>query len=299
MGEKPVLKGVIPPIITPLDADGDVDVAALERLIDFQLRSGVSGIFIMGSSGEGPWLDTAQRETLLRASVRAIDGRVPLLAGAMEPVASRVRERLPRLLELGADAAVVATPYYFQADEAVQCAHFAAVAADSPLPIVLYNIPGMTHNVLAPGAARHALQYQSVIGIKDSGGDPSLFAELLAMRETRPDFQVLQGSEAQSAWALREGADGLVPGFANLIPRPYRRLYEDPQNDALQQLAIDLGAMRRHGFFLNTLKYAMALCGFGSGRCVCRPDTLSRSAKTDIQRMVATLAPGAMACAPF
>lgn len=299
MGDKPVLKGVIPPIITPLDADGNVDEAAVERLIEFQLRSGVSGIFIMGSSGEGPWLDSAQRETLLRASVRAIDGRVPLLAGAMEPVASRVRERLPQLREMGADAAVVATPYYFQADEAVQCAHFAAVAADSPLPIVLYNIPGMTHNVLSPEAARQALQYESVIGIKDSGGDPALFSELLTMRDIRPDFQVLQGSEAQSAWALREGADGLVPGFANLIPGPYRRLYEDPQNDAMQELAIDLGDMRRHGFFLNTLKYAMALCGFGSGRCVCRPDALSRSAKTDIQRMVAALAPEALACASF
>ncbi|MCY4526736.1 MAG: dihydrodipicolinate synthase family protein [Anaerolineaceae bacterium] len=299
MNDKLVLKGIIPPIITPLNADGDVDEEAVERLIDFQLRSGVSGIFIMGSSGEGPWLDTAQRETLLRASVRAIDGRVPLLAGAMEPVASRVRERLPQLQEMGVDAAVVATPYYFQADEAVQCAHFAAVAADSPLPIVLYNIPSMTHNVLAVEAVRHALQHESVIGIKDSGGDPTLFAQLLALREIRPDFQVLQGAEAQSAWALREGADGLVPGFANLIPGPYRRLYGDPQNDAMQQLAIDLGAMRRHGFFLNTLKYAMALCGFGCGRCVCRPDTLSRSAKTDIQRMVATHAPEALACAPF
>ncbi len=299
MNDKPVLKGVIPPIITPLNADGDVDEEAVERLIDFQLRSGVSGIFIMGSSGEGPWLDTAQRETLLRASVRAIGGRVPLLAGAMEPVASRVRERLPQLQEMGADAAVVATPYYFQADEAVQCAHFAAVAADSPLPIVLYNIPSMTHNVIAVEAVRHALQHESVIGIKDSGGDPALFSGLLALREIRPDFQVLQGAEAQSAWALREGADGLVPGFANLIPGPYRRLYEDPQNDAMQQLAIDLGAMRRHGFFLNTLKYAMALCGFGCGRCVCRPDALGRSAKTEIQRMVATLAPEALACAPF
>ena len=248
MKNGPELKGVIPPIITPLDADGAVDEEAVERLIEFQLRSGVSGIFIMGSSGEGPWLDTTQRETLLRASVRAIDGRVPLLAGVMEPVASRVRERLPRMKALGADAAVVATPYYFQADEAVQRAHFDAVAADSALPIVLYNIPGMTHNRLSAATVRHALRHDSVIG--------------------------------------------------NLIPGPYCRLYEDPQNDDMQQVAIDLGGMRRHGYFLNTLKYAMALCGFGSGRCVCRPDTLSRAAKTDIQRMVARYAPEALACAP-
>lgn len=291
----PELQGVIPPIITPLDADGAVDEGAVERLIEFQLRSGVSGIFIMGSSGEGPWLDTTQRETLLRASVRAIDGRVPLLAGAMEPVAARVRERLPRMKELGADAAVVATPYYFQADEAVQRAHFDAVAADSPLPIVLYNIPGMTHNRLSAATVRHALGQDSVIGIKDSGGDPDVFAAILELKQQRPDFQVLQGSEAQSAWALQQGADGLVPGIGNLIPGPYCRLYEDPQNDDMQQVAIDLGGMRRHGYFLNTLKYAMALCGFGSGRCVCRPDTLSRAAKTDIQRMVARYAPEALA----
>ena len=297
MGGTLLLKGVIPPVITPLDEDGNVDEDAVGRLIDFQLHSGVSGIFIMGSSGEGPWLDATQRESLLRASVQAIDGRVPLLAGAMEPVASRVRERLPRLRELGADAAVVATPYYFQADEAVQRAHFDAVAADSPLPIVLYNIPNMTHNVLAPGAARQALRHESVIGIKDSGGDPALFAELLDMRETRPEFQVLQGSEAQSAWALREGADGLVPGIANLVPGPFCRLYENAQDDSLLQPAIALGEMRRHGYFLSTLKYAMALCGFGSGRCVSRPDALSPAAKADIRRLVAEFAPEALACA--
>ena len=292
------LKGVIPPIITPLDASGAVDEDAVARLIDFQLRSGVSGIFIMGSSGEGPWLDSVQRKALLRASVRAIDGRAPLLAGVMEPVASRVIERLPLLQELGADAAVVAAPYYFQADEAAQRAHFDAIAAATPLPLVLYNIPQMTHNPVTSATVQHALHHEAVIGIKDSGSDWQVFTEVLALREQRPDFQVLQGAEHQSARAMLAGADGLVPGIANLIPAPFCRLVENPLDEAMQQLAIDLGAMREHGHFLSTLKYAMALCGFGSGCCVSRPHVLSHEAKTDIQRLVAKFAPAALACAP-
>ncbi len=292
------LKGVIPPIITPLDASGAVDEDAVARLIDFQLHSGVSGIFIMGSSGEGPWLDSAQREALLRASVRAIDGRAPLLAGVLEPVASRVIERLPQLQDMGADAAVVATPYYFQADEAVQRAHFDAIAAATPLPLVLYNIPQMTHNPLTPATVRHAMQHETVVGIKDSGGDWQVFSDLLALHEQRPDFQVLQGAEHQSARAMRAGADGLVPGIANLIPAPFCRLVGDPLDEAMQQLAIDLGAMREHGHFMSTLKYAMSLCGFGSGRCVSRPEEFSSNARTDIKRLVAKFAPEALACAP-
>ena len=298
MAESLRLRGMIPPIITPLDADGHVDEDSVARLIDFQLRSGATGIFIMGSSGEGPWLDSAQREALLRAAVRAIDGRVPLLAGVMEPVASRVCERLPQLKALGADAAVVTTPYYFQADEAVQRAHFDEVAENSPLPLVLYNIPGMTHNPLVPAVVRHVLRHETVIGIKDSGGDWNVFTALLELRAGRPDFQVLQGAEAQSARAMSAGAAGLVPGIGNLIPAAMRRIVDDPQDETPQQLAIALGAaIRVHGYFLTTLKYAMTLGGFGSARCICRPDTLSRSAKTDIQRIVARYAPDALACA--
>ena len=98
---------------------------------------------------------------------------------------------------------------------------------------------------------------------------------------------------------MRAGADGLVPGIANLIPAPFCRLVGNPLDEAMQQLAIDLGAMREHGHFLSTLKYAMALCGFGSGRCVSRPDANSVSnARTDIKRLVAKFAPEALACAP-
>ena len=86
---------------------------------------------------------------------------------------------------------------------------------------------------------------------------------------------MLQGAEHQSARAMRAGADGLVPGIANLIPAPFCRLVENPLDEAMQQLAIDLGAMREHGHFMSTLKYAMSLCGFGSGRCVSRPESNS------------------------
>ena len=298
MAEPIELKGMIPPVITPLAHDGAVDEAAVARLTDFQLRSGASAIFIMGSSGEGPWLDTSQREALLRASVRAIDGRVPLLAGVMEPVAARVCERLPQLAGAGVDVAVVTTPWYFQADEATQRAHFDEIAAASPLPLMLYNIPQMTHNPLTPATAAQALQHEAFIGIKDSGGDEKVFQGMLALRERFPRFRVMQGSEPRSAWAMRAGADGLVPGIGNLIPGVMGRIAANPEDEAAQHLANELGGIRAHGYFLPCMKYAMALCGFGSGRCISRPDMLGPAAKEAIRSLIARLAPEALACAP-
>jgi len=195
------------------------------------------------------------------------------------------------------DAAVVTTPYYYQADEATQRRHFDDIAAASPLPLLLYNIPQMTHNPLAPATAAHALQHEVYVGIKDSGGDPDVFRAFLALRERHPHFQVLQGEESRSAWAMRAGADGLMPGIGNLIPAAMRRITENPQDEAPQALANELGEIYAHDNFLTTLKYAMALCGFGSGRCVSRPDTLTPAAREAIRRLVARLAPGALACA--
>lgn len=199
------LKGVIPPMITPLTASGVVDGAAVDRLVNHMLVNNCAGIFVLGSSGEGPWLTTDQRKQLVTDAVRAVSGRVQLLVGVLEPSTGRTLETLHIIEELGADAVVIASPYYFAADALAQSRHFEQVAAATKLPIVLYNIPSMTHNPIAVETVREALQFDNVIGLKDSAANMDEFERFLALREARPNFRVFQGAERLAVQSLLAG----------------------------------------------------------------------------------------------
>ena len=265
-------------MITPLTTTGAVDEASVERLVHYMVENGVSGLFVMGTSGEGPWLDTTQRTTLIRATVQAVAGRVPVLAGALEPSTPRTLEVIKQIQDLGADAIVIAAPYYLAADESVQREHIDTIARTATLPLVLYNIPQMTHNVISVETVRQSMKYDNIIGIKDSTGDWDHFLALLDLRQERSGFRVFQGAEKLSARSILAGADGLVPGMGNLIPATMRQItelaHDENQIMALQDRADRLWALHTHGYWLPCLKYAASLLGFGSGRCVGRSEPL-------------------------
>jgi 4-hydroxy-tetrahydrodipicolinate synthase len=287
----PTLEGVIPPIIAPLRENGDVDVDGIRRLVAHLMGGGVSGVFALGTSGEGPWLTAMQTDQLVAATVRAIDRRVPVLVGVLEPGTARTLEAVRRAEANGADALVVTSPYYFEADSAAQRRHVEAVAAATQLPLILYNIPQTTHNPLVAATVRHLLAIETVIGIKESSGDWVGFEALLALRAERPGFRVLQGAEHLCARSILAGADGLVPGLGNLAPGLFVRLVSAARGDdratalALQERVIALGQLHAHGFWLACLKYAASLLGFGSGK-TCGDAPLSSEAKGAIRRLV-------------
>lgn len=170
------LQGVIPPMITPLTPDRDVDVESTERLVQHMITGGVSGIFVLGSSGEGPWLTWSQQRKLLETTIAAANGRVSILVGALKPSTSRTVETIKRLEQItGVDAVVVTTPYYFASAAEDQMHHFSVIASATKLPVVLYNIPPTTHTTIAPETVRELLTIDNIIGIKDSAGDMAQF----------------------------------------------------------------------------------------------------------------------------
>jgi 4-hydroxy-tetrahydrodipicolinate synthase len=265
------LSGIVPPLITPLDRAGELDGEALAGLIDHVLDGGCSGLFILGGCGEGAWLTADQRGAVVRGAARAAAGRVPVLAGCMLPGTRAAMEAARQAAGEGADAIVAGSPYYFGVDGAAQQRHVEAVTGATPLPVLLYNIPQSTHQVLAPATVATLAPDSRVLGIKDSAGDFQAFQAFLAVRQRQPAFRVLQGHEHLAAASLLQGGDGLVPGLANVAPALFVALREAAAKGEaalcarLQAAIEDLSTLYEQGHWLPALKAACALLGLGTG----------------------------------
>ncbi|GGS62957.1 dihydrodipicolinate synthase family protein [Streptomyces griseoviridis] len=221
------LRGVVPPVLTPLTPAGEVDTASLRRLLEHLLASGAHGLFLLGSSGEAAYLTDAQRRTVLETAVDAVAGRVPVLAGVIEATTPRVLERAADAVRAGADALVATAPFYARTHPAEIADHFRRVRAGADRPLFAYDIPVAVHTKLPRDVLLGLAADATLAGLKDSSGDEgSLRRLLLALRRTAPGFTVLTGSELTVDGALLAGADGVVPGLGNVDAAGYVRLYE-------------------------------------------------------------------------
>ena len=284
--------GVIPPLITPLAVTGEIDRDGLARLVDSLIGHGVSGLFVLGSSGEGPWLTAEQREIVISTAVGAAAGRVPVLAGVLDPGPGTTIENVHRAAAQGADAVVVTTPYYFAANQATQLRFFEAVAKASPLPIMLYNIPEMTQNPLEPDTLRQLTGIPGIVGLKDSAGDWDRFTEYLAIRDATPGFSVFQGAERQAARAVLAGADGIVAGLGNIIPHVFVEMIDAARAgdtatvESLAARVETLWHLHGEGIWLSCLKYAASLLGFGEGYTAGHDTAISEEGRIRIANLV-------------
>jgi 4-hydroxy-tetrahydrodipicolinate synthase len=266
------LTGVVPPVISPLGRRGDADRGAVRALTEHVLGGGASGLFVLGGCGEGAWLTAGQRESVVKAAARAAGGRVPVLAGVMLPGTGPAVEAARRAEAAGADAVVAGSPYYFPVDGDAQRRHIEAVLGAVRVPLLLYNIPQATHHVLGPETAAALARERRILGIKDSAGNFQAFQRFVSIKRARPAFRVLQGSESLAAASLLHGADGLVPGLANVAPALFVALRRaaaanDAATCARRQRAIEaLALLYEQGHWLAALKAACAALGLGDGR---------------------------------
>lgn len=285
------LQGIVPPMISPLTATGEVDGAALAAVVDHILGGGGSGLFVLGGCGEGAWLTREQRSAVIRAATRAAGGRAPVLAGVMLPATGPAIEAARQAADEGADALVVGSPYYFGVAADAQQRHVEAILGTVPLPVLLYNIPQATHNPLTPETVARLARNDRILGIKDSAGDFEAFQGFLTLKKGRAAFRVLQGNEHFASSSLLLGADGLVPGMANFAPALFVALRRAAaQRDAaacagLQERITDLCTLHTHGHWLPALKTACAMLGLGNGR----PSPPLHPATAEQQRAIASI----------
>lgn len=220
--------GVIPPVMTPLHADGSVDVESLRKLVDHLINGGVDGLFALGSSGEAAFLTRTQRKLALTTIIEHTAGRVPVTAGVIETTTARVIELVEDALEAGAEGLVATAPFYTRTHDVEIEEHFRKIHAAAPeLPLFAYNIPVSVHSNLNPVMLLTLAKDGVLAGTKDSSGNDGAIRSLIEARDDAgltEQFKILTGSETTVDFAYLAGADGVVPGLGNVDPSAYAAL---------------------------------------------------------------------------
>lgn len=216
------IRGSICALVTPFAADGALDLAAFGRLIDYQIDGGTQALVVAGSTGEAHMLEPDEFDQLLAFALEHVGGRVPVIAGTGEAGTAKTVAATRRAHALGADAALVVTPYYVRPTQEGLFRHFTAVADEGGLPILLYNVPGRTGCDLLPDTAQRLREHPAIIGIKEARGDRERISALAEL--VRADFVYLSGDDGSAGAAMLAGAVGTVSVVANLAPRPFRAL---------------------------------------------------------------------------
>lgn len=265
------LDGIIVPLITPLKPDESLDEPGLQKLVEHVIGGGVSGIFLLGSSGEGPALSDAVKERLVRAVSEQAQNRVPVLIGAFSVGTRQTIDLARRLLKNGGDIAVLVAPFYFSHTQDEIATHISTVARALDAPTMFYNIPQMVKTIIEPETAAKIAQTREVIAVKDSWGDMTRLQRLLAIKHSRPDFGVYQGAEGVAALSIARGANGAVLGLANVAPKLCVDLYAAAKSGdlarawELQEQLMTLWQLHTHGQWLPCLKMAVSQLG------ICEP----------------------------
>lgn len=222
--------GVVPPVVTPDTPDHQLDVVSFERSINRLIEAGVDGLFFLGSSGEVVFATDERRDQIVREAVRIVDHRVPVLVGIIDTETERVLEHGRRALALGADALVATAPFYALGGPVDVEEHFRILHQELDAPLFAYDIPVCVHTKL-PWKMLARLGAEGVLaGVKDSSGDDVSFRYLVQENEKNGHpLTLLTGHEIVVDGALLSGADGSVPGLANVEPEGYVRMWKAAQ----------------------------------------------------------------------
>jgi dihydrodipicolinate synthase/N-acetylneuraminate lyase len=232
------LTGIFPPLVTPLTDRDALDMASVERLIEHVLTGGVHGLFLLGTTGEGPSLSWRLKAEVAELGCRRVAGRVPVLIGVTDPSFVDALRLAKIAAEFGADAVVIGPPYYLPLSQSELAAYIERFAAASPLPVLLYHIPSLTKVGFEIDTVRRLLDTQKVIGLKDSGRDMTYQHSLRRVTAARRDFSILVGPEELLAEAVLLGAHGGMCGGANMAPQLYVDVFEAARTTDIGRLRL-------------------------------------------------------------
>ncbi len=239
-------------MVTPLNANGGLDVKGLEKLIEHLINGGVHGIFLLGTNGEAPSLSYALRKELITMACTFIGGRVPVLVGITDTSFDGSLDIAAHSKEAGADAVVVAPPYYLPISQEEMMDYLERLIPQLSLPVMMYNMPSCTKLHLSLETVKKAKEL-GAIGIKDSSGDMSYFYSLIEAFKETPEFSIIVGTELFLPETIIYGGHGAVAGGANFLPE----LFVDLYNASLANNMEDIKILRSKVAFVNNSIYCV------------------------------------------
>lgn len=269
------LKGIIPPILTPMNADETINLTELRNQIERMLEGGVHGIFPFGTNGEGYILSEDEKIEVLKATIEQVNGRVPVYAGTGCISTKDTIRMSKKAEELGADVLSIITPSFALASQKELYDHYVEVAKNVNIPIVLYNIPARTGNKLLPETvAKLAKDVDNIMGAKDSSGDwDNLLAYINLTKDLEKDFRVLSGNDALILPCLQAGGAGGIAGCANVYPHVMASIYDLFKEGKLEEAKtaqdsiVTFRAVFKYGNPNTVVKKAVSLLGYPVGDC--------------------------------
>lgn len=210
------ITGSIPALVTPF-LDGKVDEKALTAFVEWQIAEGSSGLVPCGTTGESATLSIDEHDHVVALTVRAANGRVPVIAGCGSNDTAVALHHIESAARAGANVALVVCPYYNKPGQRGLIAHFRHLADNGPLPIIIYNIPGRSGIDMATSTMAEIANHPNVIGVKESTGDIERISQI--RQECGPDFTILSGNDYMTLGIMAHGGHGAISVTANVAPR--------------------------------------------------------------------------------
>lgn len=231
------IHGVIPALILCNDTEGNISEENLERQLRYLLDGGIHGIFLNGTTGEGAVLTTEEKVRILRHARGLIADRIPIYAVCQRPSTTAVVEEIKAMAQEGASCVAAVTPYYYTGGQDLLMAHFTRIADESPLPLMLYNIPQNTHFPIAPETVVALSRHPNIVGIKDSSGNFAAFHRMFISTDAS-GFTCVQGNDPLDAASFAVGVRGIVTGLGNVRVEPYVEMYRAAVDGDRAKLAV-------------------------------------------------------------
>jgi len=255
------LKGMGVAMVTPFLADLSVDVDALKKLVDFQIENGTDYIVALGTTAETPTLNAEERRLVIKTIVNQVKGRVPVIMGIGGNCTTELVYTLKNFDFTGIDAILSVTPYYNKPSQEGLYQHYRALSEASPLPIILYNVPGRTGlNMTAETTLRLANDCKNIIAIKEASGKLDQVAEIINNKPA--DFQVISGDDGVTLEIIKAGGVGVISVLGNVFPREFSGVVHQALNGNFVQ------AESLNSAFVETIKLLFADGNPSGAKCM-------------------------------
>ena len=212
-----IFTGMATAIVTPMHTDGSIDYEALSRFVEFQIGSGINALVVMGTTGENATIEPEDQKKVIAYTVEKVAGRVPVIAGTGTNNTEHVLHNTRNACQVGADAVLVVTPYYNKATQNGLVTHFTAVADESTLPVILYNVPGRTGCNLLPKTVAKLSEHPNIAAIKEATGSLAQMIEIMHLCGDKID--VYSGEDGLTVPMMAMGAKGTISVLSNVAPR--------------------------------------------------------------------------------